>query len=93
MEPWLVPVISAVGGGAVALAARVIDRRRGVPREVDAAIDTHVEFVMQTLKDKVAVLEASKHDCEVRLQAQDRRVDELQAQVNRLLRRLGDPRG
>lgn len=72
MEPWLVTLISVAGGGIVALAARWIDRRRGVPAEVDAAIDSHVEFVVQTLKDKIGILEQAKTDCMAQLAAEVR---------------------
>jgi len=98
MDPWITTLISVAGAGAVALAARIIDRRRGVPSEVDAAIDSHVETVIALLNTKIAVLEASKTDCEKslsktteQLALAEGRIDELSAQVTRLLLRTTGP--
>lgn len=95
VPPWLAALISAAVGGLVALAARWLDRRRGVPAEVDAAIDSHVAFVVETLKTRIDQLETARTECERRLSEGARQLaeelnrgDRLERQVNRLLLQL-----
>lgn len=88
---WLVPVASAVIAALVALLARLLDRRRGVPSEVDAAIDSHVRAVIATLELRVKQLEASEADCKKQLADEQVRGDRLERQVNRLLQQQATP--
>jgi len=88
MEPQWVVLITTVISGAIVLAGRWLDKRRGVPADIDGAIDSHVRFVVESMKERIGVLERSEAACKAELSEQSEKVDDLQLQVNRLLARI-----
>ena len=85
--PWVV-LLSTVIPALIVLAGRYLDRRRGVPADVDSAIDSHVSFVMDALKEEIAQRKESEAECRDELATQrDERVkerDEMTARIESL---------
>lgn len=84
---WVV-VISSVVPALIVLAGRWLDRRRGVPTEVDSAIDSHVSFVVESLKEEIVQRKQDAEDCHAALEAANKRIDALLKKIDNLERKI-----
>jgi flagellar biosynthesis chaperone FliJ len=63
---WVV-IFSTVIPAAIVFAGQIIERRRGVPANVDASIDSHVQFVIDRLNDEIEERKQDAADCQMQL--------------------------
>lgn len=81
---WVV-VLSTVVPALIVLVGRFMEKRRGVPATLDAAIDSHVQFVIATLETEIEQRKLDAKNCQSALRKSNKRITELELQVHRLM--------